>query len=85
MNIEIRVEGQERHARSVDANGIPCDRPVVSDDIVVFVGEKVVSRAMRERLGMDEPRTKGTATGSKTPPTRWGLPEDPPRGARLVG
>ncbi|HRV76315.1 MAG TPA: hypothetical protein P5247_02965 [Candidatus Saccharimonadales bacterium] len=85
MNAKIRVEGQERYVRSVDTNGTPCDRLVPSNDIVVFVGNQIVSSSMRKRLGM-EAQHFGSETGvSREPSTRWGLPEDPPGRARLLG
>ena len=85
MKKEVTYQGKAEVIRP-DENGIPASVEVsLSDLVVVQVGDKIVSATKRRELGAVDQDPDPDTTTRRTSPTRWGLPEDPPGRARLLG
>ena len=85
MKEEVTYQGKAEVIRP-DENGIPESVEVsLSAQIAMQVGDKIVSATKRRELGAVDQDPEPDTTATRTPPTRWGLPEDPPGRARLLG
>ncbi|USN97238.1 MAG: hypothetical protein H6799_02585 [Candidatus Nomurabacteria bacterium] len=83
MTKEVIHQGKAEVIRP-DENGIP-ERKEVPIGAVIKVGNKIVSATKRRELGAVDQDPEPDITITRTPSTRWGLPEDPPGRARLLG